>query len=120
MPPIRPELLDELLRDYRKPDDLLGQNGLLQQLTKALVERSLNGELTHHPGYEKRSLSGEQLLEPGAVAAGLRPDNDLSGEPGIEAAGVITLVMKLPVMYLAVGRVAVADRMLTRWKSTPQ
>ena len=26
MPPIRPELLDELLKDYRKPDDLLGQD----------------------------------------------------------------------------------------------
>jgi len=32
MPPIRPELLDELLKDYQKPDDLLGQDGLLQQL----------------------------------------------------------------------------------------
>jgi hypothetical protein len=30
MPPIRPELLDELLRDYKKPDDLLSQDGLLQ------------------------------------------------------------------------------------------
>jgi hypothetical protein len=35
MPPIRPELLDELLKDYKKLDDLLGQDGLLQQLTKA-------------------------------------------------------------------------------------
>jgi putative transposase len=51
--PITPELLDELLKDYSKPDDLLGQDGLLQQLTKALVERALNGELTHHLGYEK-------------------------------------------------------------------
>lgn len=54
MPPIRPELLDELLKDYQKPEDLLGQDGLLQQLTKALVERALDGELTHHLGYEKR------------------------------------------------------------------
>ena len=45
MPPIRPELLDELLKDYQKPDDLLGQDGLLQQLTKALVERALDGWL---------------------------------------------------------------------------
>ena len=51
MPPIRPELLDELLKDYQKPEDLLGQDGLLQQLTKALVERALDGELTHHLGY---------------------------------------------------------------------
>jgi putative transposase len=59
MPPIRPELLDELLKDYQKPDDLLGQDGLLQQLTKALVERALNGELTHHLGYDKHDASGD-------------------------------------------------------------
>lgn len=59
MPPIRPELLDELLKDYRKPEDLLGQDGLLQQLTKALVERALDGELTHHLGYEKHDSSGD-------------------------------------------------------------
>jgi putative transposase len=59
MPPIRPELLDELLKDYQKPEDLLGDNGLLQQLTKALVERALQGELTHHLGYEKHDSAGD-------------------------------------------------------------
>jgi putative transposase len=59
MPPIHPELLDELLKDYQKPEDLLGQDGLLQQLTKALVERALNGELTHHLGYEKHDAAGD-------------------------------------------------------------
>src|SRR6201989_3553436 len=57
--PITPALLDELLKDYSKPDDLLGQDGLLQQLTKALLERALNGELTHHLGYEKHSSAGD-------------------------------------------------------------
>src|ERR1044071_3883219 len=59
MPPIRPELLDELLKDYQKPEDLLGEDGLLQQLTKAPVERALTGELTHHLSYEKHSPSGD-------------------------------------------------------------
>jgi putative transposase len=59
MPPIRPELLDELLQDYRKPEDLLGDDGLLQQLTKTLVERALQGELTHHLGYEKHDAAGD-------------------------------------------------------------
>ncbi|MDQ3918878.1 MAG: transposase [Acidobacteriota bacterium] len=59
MPPIRPELLDELLKDYKKRDDLPGQDGLLQLLTKALVERALDGELTHHPGYEKHDSAGD-------------------------------------------------------------
>ena len=35
----RPELLDELLKSYENPEDLLGQGGILKQLTAALVER---------------------------------------------------------------------------------
>jgi putative transposase len=34
------ELIDVLLADYQKPDDLLGKNGILEQLTKRVVERS--------------------------------------------------------------------------------
>lgn len=56
--PITPEVLDQILKDYEKPEDLLSENGLLQQLTKALAERALNGELTHHLGYEKHSPAG--------------------------------------------------------------
>ncbi len=51
--PITPELLDELLKDYKSPEDMFGDDGLLQQLTKAVVERALQGELTHHLRYEK-------------------------------------------------------------------
>jgi putative transposase len=47
------ELLDELMAEYQKPEDLIGENGLLKQLTKALVERALKSELTHHLGYGK-------------------------------------------------------------------
>jgi putative transposase len=46
------------LKDYEKPQDFLSENGLLQQLTKALAERALNGELTHHLGYEKHDPAG--------------------------------------------------------------
>jgi putative transposase len=56
--PITNEVLDQILKDYEKPEDLLSDNGLLQQLTKALVERALNGEMTHHLGYEKHASSG--------------------------------------------------------------
>jgi putative transposase len=56
---IKPEIIDELLKECDKPDDLLGQDGLLQQLTKALVERALQGELTHHLGYDKHSTEGK-------------------------------------------------------------
>ena len=51
--PIKPEHLDELLAGYEKPEDLLGEDGLFKQLKKALLERALGAELTHHLGYEK-------------------------------------------------------------------
>src|SRR5205085_5541692 len=57
--PITPELLDELLKDYKSPDDMFGDDGLLQQLTKAVVERALQGELTQHLGYEKHDPAGK-------------------------------------------------------------
>lgn len=50
---IRKEILDELLRDYKDPEDITGENGLLKQLSKAVLERALEGEMTHHLGYEK-------------------------------------------------------------------
>ena len=51
-------LIDKLLADYEKPEDIIGENGLLKQLTKALVERALQAELTTHLGYEKHSPEG--------------------------------------------------------------
>ena len=44
-------LLDELLKDYTSPPDILGEHGLLKQLTKRVVERVLEAELTAHLGY---------------------------------------------------------------------
>jgi putative transposase len=55
---IDPKIIDELLKSYDKPDDLLGEGGIVEQLTKALIERALQGELTHHLGYEKHSVEG--------------------------------------------------------------
>ncbi len=56
--PITKDLLDQLLNEYERPEDLLGDQGILQQLTKALVERALEGELTHHLGYRKHEAVG--------------------------------------------------------------
>jgi len=44
-------LLDEVLKDYTDPKDILGEHGLLKQLTKRVVERVLAAELTAHLGY---------------------------------------------------------------------
>jgi putative transposase len=51
------ELLDRLLTDfeYTKPEDLIGETGLLKQLTKGLLERVLQAELTDHLGHEKHA-----------------------------------------------------------------
>ena len=51
-------LIDELLQDCNDPQDILGKNGLLKQLTKRLVERTLEAELTHHLGYEPNAPKG--------------------------------------------------------------
>jgi len=42
---ITPELLDQLLANYEKPEDLTGADGLFKQLKKALIERALGAEL---------------------------------------------------------------------------
>lgn len=55
---IENELIDNLLKDYKKPEDLLGENGLLKQLTKQLLERAMAAELTEHVGYEKHEATG--------------------------------------------------------------
>ena len=47
------ELIDSLLAGYKKPEDLIGENGLLKQLTKLLVEKALDAEMTEHLGHDK-------------------------------------------------------------------
>src|SRR6185312_10496961 len=43
---LTPELLDQLLAGYEKPEDLTGDDGLFRRLKKALIERALGAELT--------------------------------------------------------------------------
>ena len=45
------ELVDELLEDYQKPEDLLGSDGLLKKLVGALVNRAMQAEMDTHLGY---------------------------------------------------------------------
>lgn len=52
------KLIDAMLADYKSPEDIIGENGLLKQLTKALLERALSAELTQHVGYEKHDPAG--------------------------------------------------------------
>jgi putative transposase len=59
---IEKELLDRLLADYncKKPEELIGENGLLKQLTKAILERALQAEMTVHLGHEKNGAITSQ------------------------------------------------------------
>ena len=98
--PIKPEHLDELLAGYEKPEDLLGEDGLFKQLKKALLERALGAELTHHLGYEKGDPVGRGtgnnrngsyaktvLTEDGVVEIDVPRDRNGSFEPQIVAKG---------------------------------
>ena len=49
-------LIDQwLVEHYRTPEDILGKEGLLAQLTRTAVERALGAELTHHLSYNPGS-----------------------------------------------------------------
>jgi len=52
-------LVDQLLKDYKQPEDILGDNGILKQFTKALLERAMQVEMSEHLGYEKHDSSGD-------------------------------------------------------------
>ncbi len=53
------ELLKDLMKNYKKPQDLIGENGLLKQLTKAMVEMAMKAEMTNHLGFEKHHPAGK-------------------------------------------------------------
>lgn len=52
------KLIDKLLVNYKKPEDIIGEHGLLKQLTKALLERAMQAEMTEHLGYAKHDQAG--------------------------------------------------------------
>ena len=100
MKDIRKELLDELLEDYERPEDLLGEEGVLKSLQKALMERAFGAELTAHLGYEKGDARGRGsgnsrnghgskrvLTESGAVDVLVPRDRNGSFEPQLVRKG---------------------------------
>lgn len=58
MKQIPEELLEQLLEGYEKPEDLLGSEGLLANLQKAVMERALEAEMTAHLGYDRHDPAG--------------------------------------------------------------
>ena len=93
---IKTELLDELLAEYSKPEDLTGEDGLFKQLKKALLERAMNAELDDHLGYEKGDVQGRNggnsrnghgkktvISDDGPMEISTPRDRDASFEPQI-------------------------------------
>jgi putative transposase len=97
---ITPELIDQLLANYEKPEDLTGEDGLFKQLKKALIERALGAELTEHLGYQKGDPDGRRtgnsrngtsaktvLTEDGEIEIAIPRDRAGSFEPQLIAKG---------------------------------
>src|SRR5438045_1480679 len=97
---ITPELLDQLLANYEKPEERTGGGGLCKQVEKALIERALGAELTDQLGYEKGDPAGRgkgnsrngtssktMLTEDGEVEIAVPRDRAGSFEPQLIAKG---------------------------------
>ena len=61
------ELIDRLLAEYKSPEEIVG---LLKQLTKAIVERAFEAELTTYLRYDKPSLEGQDNRRKGRKSKG--------------------------------------------------
>jgi transposase-like protein len=55
---LKPELVEELLKAIKSPNDLFGAEGLFHRLKAALMERMLDAELTEHLGFDKNAAEG--------------------------------------------------------------
>ena len=97
---ISKELLDELLKSCERPEDLLGDSGLMKELKIKLMERMLGAELTAHPGYEdgkgappnqtnRRNGTASKRLkgQDGEVPISVPRDRDGSFEPALVKKG---------------------------------
>jgi putative transposase len=72
------DLIDQLMAGYQKPEDLIGEHGLLKQLTKAVVERALQAEMESHLGHGKH----EAVANPAGNTRNGTSHKTLKGEFG--------------------------------------
>ncbi|WP_394346823.1 transposase [Streptomyces dangxiongensis] len=118
-------LIDELVgRAQAEGLQLTGEGGLLQQLTKRLLESALEGEITDHLGYDKHDPAGKNggnsrngtraktvLTDVGPVGIAVPRDREGSFEPRIvkkrqkRLSGVDEMVISLAAKGLTTGEV---------------
>ena len=53
-------LLDHVMANYKQPSDLIAENGMLKQLTKAVFEAALNAETHQHLGHTRHGGIGNE------------------------------------------------------------
>jgi putative transposase len=119
------ELVARLVEQARAAGlQLTGEGGLLQQLTKRVVEAALDGEITDHLGYDKGDPAGKNggnsrngaraktvLTEVGPVEITVPRDRDGSFEPQIvkkrqrRLTGVEDMVISLSAKGLTTGEI---------------
>ena len=79
------EIIKELLKDvdFKKltPEQVTGKNGLIQQLTKKIIETAMNAEMTDHLGYEKNERSADKT---GNVRNGKSPKKVITNNGEVE------------------------------------
>ena len=114
---ITPKMLDALLEGCERPEDLLGERGLMSELKRALMQRMLGAELTDHLGYEhgaappseqanRRNGASRKTVRgrDGALEIAVPRDRDGSFEPRLIAKGQTRIdgldeVAKIIAMY---------------------
>ena len=120
------ELVGQLVAQAREQGlQLSGEGGLLQQLTKIVLESALDGEITDHLGYDKHDPAGANsgnsrngsrgktvLTDVGPVEVGVPRDRRGSFEPQIvrkrqrRLSGVEDLVLSLSAKGLTTGEIS--------------
>ncbi|MFD7275410.1 transposase, partial [Streptomyces mirabilis] len=119
-------MIDQLVEQARsKGLQLTGEGGLLQQLTKAVLESALEGEITDHLGYDKHDPAGKDggnsrngtrsktvLTDIGPVEIDVPRDREGSFEPAIvkkrqrRLTGVDEMVLSLSAKGLTHGEIS--------------
>lgn len=123
---VEQKLIDQLVEQARsKGLQLTGEGGLLQQLTKVVLESALEGEITGHLGYDKHDPAGKDggnsrngtrsktvLTDIGPVGIDVPRDREGSFEPAIvkkrqrRLAGVDEMVLSLSAKGLTHGEIS--------------
>ena len=121
-----PALVSRLAAQARAQGvQLLGRGGILQQLTKIVLESALDGEITDHLGYDKHDPAGANsgnsrngaraktvLTDVGSVEIGVPRDRQGSFEPQIvrkrqrRLSGVEDMVLSLSAKGLTTGEIS--------------